>query len=60
MTATARTLKIETQNGQTLTLVVDGNVVTVRIAKDGHNRGIAKVTASDGQSVARFLEGSDK
>jgi len=51
----ATKIEFATQNGQTLTVVSDGTTVTLRIAKDGHNRGIAKISAADGEAVSRFL-----
>ena len=48
-------LVIETQNAHTLTIVRDGNGYTVRIAKLGHNRAIAKLALEDGAAIATFL-----
>lgn len=48
-------LVIHTTNGQTLTFVETVDGVTVRIAKDGHNRGIAKVTTDDSARIAEWL-----
>ena len=48
-------LVIETQNPHTLTIVRDGNGYTVRIAKQGHNRAIAKLTSEDGAAIVAFL-----
>ena len=45
------TLVLQTENGQTLTIVDGPEEVTIRIAKDGHNRGIAKLKASDWQAA---------
>lgn len=51
------TVTLPTLNGQTITVVRDASTgaVTVRIAKDGHNRGIAKLDAFNGDQLGRFL-----
>lgn len=49
-------LVIPTQNGHTLT-VVKGETVTLRIAKDGHNRAIAKLSAADIAAIAAYVAG---
>lgn len=51
------TVTLPTLNGQTITVVRDASTgaVTVRIAKDGHNRGIAKLDAFSGDQLGRFL-----
>lgn len=38
-------------NGHTLTVVDDSDVVTLRIARNGHNRGIIKLTAEQWQEL---------
>jgi len=53
--AKENTLVLPTENGQTLTIVDGEEIVTIRIAKDGHNRGIAKVKASDWQAALSHL-----
>lgn len=50
-----RKIIIDTENGQTLTLVDDGKGLTIRIAKDGHNRGIAKIARSDMHDMSVWL-----
>lgn len=53
-----RTIVLPTENDQTMTLVIaDDGAVTVRIAKNGHNRGIAKLSAVNGTAAGEFLTG---
>lgn len=53
----AVTVSLDTTNGQTLTVVrdADSGAVTLRIAKDGHNRGIAKLDGAAADALAAFL-----
>ena len=48
-------LVIETQNDHTLTVVRDAKGFTLRIAKNGHNRAIAKITGLDAGQIADFF-----
>ena len=52
-------LRLDTENSQTLTVVRDTvtGAVTLRIAKDGHNRGIAKLDAAAAGALTAFLGG---
>lgn len=48
---------LDTANGQTITIVrnaVTGDV-TVRIAKDGHNRAVAKLDGFTAEQISAFL-----
>lgn len=44
-----------TTNAQTVTVDVVGGVITVRIAKDGHNRAVAKLDAATASAIAAAL-----
>jgi hypothetical protein len=46
---------IETQNKHTLTVVSDEAGFTLRIAKDGHNRAIAKITGDQAKNLVAFV-----
>ena len=48
-------LVLDTLNGHTLTIVDTGDGVTLRIAKDGHNRAIAKLSGTDALVVSAYL-----
>ena len=50
------TVTLATLNGQTLTVVrdVDGNA-TLRVAKDGHNRAVAKLAPEVTRALSAFL-----
>jgi hypothetical protein len=51
-------IEIPIQNGQTLVIVTDDSgtgAATLRIAKNGHNRGIAKLTADQAERIADVL-----
>ncbi len=48
-------LVIETQNDHTLTVVRDAKGFTLRIAKNGHNRAIAKITGLDAGQISEFF-----
>lgn len=55
--SSAVSVVFETTNGQTLTVVrdADSGAVTLRVAKDGHNRAVAKLDSFTGDQLGRFL-----
>lgn len=46
---------LATQNSQTVTVVQSSTGVTVRIAKDGHNRAVAKLDDATAYALAQAL-----
>lgn len=55
MATQKQSLSMPTENKHTLVVVSDGESVTLRIQKDGHNRGIAKISSGDAQAISEFL-----
>jgi hypothetical protein len=51
------TVTLATVNGQTLTVVRDPktDATTLRVAKDGHNRAVAKLDGDTMRALAAFL-----
>jgi hypothetical protein len=46
---------LEALNGMTLTLVPTEDGLTLRVAKDGHNRAIAKLSPEQRETIASYL-----
>lgn len=54
-------LELKTLNAHTLVIAHDGDETIVRIAKDGHNRAIAKLSPEDvAQLISALQEGDRK
>jgi hypothetical protein len=59
--ASVKTWTLDTTNDQTLTVVVDAasGAVTLRVAKQGHNRAVAKLDADTARTLAIALNHLD-